>query len=465
MRFVALATDFDGTLAHHGEVPAHAVEALDRFVASGRRLILVTGRELNELLDIFPQIDRFDCVVAENGALLYTPATAERRPLGEPPPQAFLDVLRARGVPVAVGASIVATVEPHETTVLEAIRDLGLELQVIFNKGAVMVLPASMNKATGLAEALEQLGLSPHNVAAIGDAENDHALLQAAEYGVATSNAIDTLRDSADRTSARHSSDAVVELIDDILAHDLRDTPPRKPRRTVLLGEDETGAAHSLPTAWTNILVAGSPGSGKSTLATVILERLYEQDYQFCVIDSKGDYEHLEAGIVFGNTERAPSAEEVLTALEKPGSNPIVNLSALPPHDRPRFFAELLPMLEALRARSGRPHWLLMDEMHHLMPRDWNAAALAQGLGGMIYVTAHPDTLAATVAPTVDWVLALGARPRQTLQAFAATVGATAPAFEAQDLQRGEAALWQPASDERAKRLRLAPQRSERRRR
>lgn len=456
MRFVALATDYDGTLAHHGEVPAHAIEALDRFVASGRKLILVTGRELDELLGIFPQIDRFDCVVAENGALLYTPATGERKPLGEPAPQAFLDALRERGVPMSVGASIVATVEPHEIAVLKTIRDLGLELQVIFNKGAVMVLPPSMNKATGLAEALERLGLSPHNVAAIGDAENDHALLQAAEYGVATGNAIETLRDAADRASARHSTDAVIELIDDILAHDLRDTPARKPRRTILLGEDGTGAAQCLPTAWTNILVAGGAGSGKSTLTALMLERLREQDYQFCVLDSKGAYEHLDAGILFGNAERAPSVEEVLTALEKPASNPIVNLVALPAHDRPRFFAELLAMLQALRAKSGRPHWLVMDDTHEVIPRDWNAAEFSQGLDGMIYVTAHPDVLAAPVARAVDCVLALGAQPRQTLQAFAEKVCAATPAVEAMDLQPGEALLWHPASNAGATRLRLA---------
>ena len=42
---------------------------------------------------------------------------------------------------LAVGASIVATVTPHEAEVLETIRQQGLELQLIFNKGAVMILP------------------------------------------------------------------------------------------------------------------------------------------------------------------------------------------------------------------------------------------------------------------------------------------------------------------------------------
>ena len=84
--------------------------------------------------------------MAENGALIYRPATREERLLGERPPQKFVDMLRAKGVgPISVGRSIVATWEPHEKTVLETIHECGLELQVIFNKGAVMILPAGVN--------------------------------------------------------------------------------------------------------------------------------------------------------------------------------------------------------------------------------------------------------------------------------------------------------------------------------
>lgn len=54
---------------------------------------------------------------------------------------------------------------PHETDVIEALRDLGLDLRVIFNnKGAVMILPGGANKATGLMTALDELSLSRHLV-------------------------------------------------------------------------------------------------------------------------------------------------------------------------------------------------------------------------------------------------------------------------------------------------------------
>jgi hydroxymethylpyrimidine pyrophosphatase-like HAD family hydrolase len=191
MRYHALAADYDGTLAHHGRIDDETWSALRRLRDSGRKLVMVTGRQIEDLLEIVPHPDVFDRIVAENGALIYEPATRETRPTSDvEPPARFVEALRRRGVaPIAVGHTIVATWEPHEDTVLHVIRELGLELQVIFNKGAVMVLPSGVNKATGLAMALTELGLSAHNVVGVGDAENDHALLQACECGAAVANA------------------------------------------------------------------------------------------------------------------------------------------------------------------------------------------------------------------------------------------------------------------------------------
>ena len=142
MYFLAVATDYDGTIAHHGSVKTETVAALKRCKESGRRLILVTGRELPDLKRAFSEIKIFDRVVAENGALIYDPSTEEERVIAPAPPAIFIERLKQRKVePLSIGRSIVATWEPHETTVLETIRDLGLELQIIFNKGAVMVLP------------------------------------------------------------------------------------------------------------------------------------------------------------------------------------------------------------------------------------------------------------------------------------------------------------------------------------
>jgi hypothetical protein len=143
MRYLTLACDYDRTVAHHGVLEADTIAALERLLASGRRLVLVTGRIVEDLERVCPRLDLFEWVVAENGGVLYRPRTKETVPLRERPPGRFVDLLAGRGVtPLAVGQVVVATWEPHESTVLSVIKELGLELQVIFNKGAVMVLPA-----------------------------------------------------------------------------------------------------------------------------------------------------------------------------------------------------------------------------------------------------------------------------------------------------------------------------------
>src|SRR5213595_1305473 len=222
MRYHALACDYDGTIAWGGEVSEDTVLALQEVRKSGRKLILVTGRELDDLIKVFPRLDLFDRVVAENGALLYRPATREERRLAERPPEEFIRELIHRGAErVSVGRVIVATWRPHETTAVECIRDFGLELQVIFNKGAVMILPSGVNKATGLNAALRELGLSPHNVVGIGDAENDHAFLSLCECSVAVENALDTLKERVDWVTKEGHGNGTVELIQALIGTDL----------------------------------------------------------------------------------------------------------------------------------------------------------------------------------------------------------------------------------------------------
>ncbi len=210
----ALATDFDGTLAHNGKVNPRTLAALERWKSAGHRLILVTGRELNEFIATFPEIGLFDLAVMENGAVLHDPGTGESVALAEAPPTAFVARLHEKGLPIQVGMVIVATWEPHENTVLEAIKDLGLELQVIFNKGAVMILPSGVNKATGLLSALERMGLRADEVAGIGDAENDHAFLKLCGASVAVSNALPAIKSEVDYVTDGDHGDGVVELID-----------------------------------------------------------------------------------------------------------------------------------------------------------------------------------------------------------------------------------------------------------
>jgi hydroxymethylpyrimidine pyrophosphatase-like HAD family hydrolase len=231
MHYRALAVDYDGTIAHDGVVDGPTFTALRRVTASGRKLILVTGRELDELIEVFPVIGVCDRVVAENGALVYDPATKTSRAIAPAPPPQLVAELAARGVPVSVGRTIIATVEPHEHAVLAAIRDLGLEWYVVFNKGSVMALPSGITKATGLAPVLAELLIPADRVVGIGDAENDHAFLNLCGLAVAVANALPAVKDACDLVTAGARGAGVTELIERLLANDLADVPPNPKRK------------------------------------------------------------------------------------------------------------------------------------------------------------------------------------------------------------------------------------------
>jgi hydroxymethylpyrimidine pyrophosphatase-like HAD family hydrolase len=217
-RFNALATDYDGTLAENGAVGETTLASLRRFKARGGALLLVTGRILPELQDVFPRLDVFDIVVAENGGLLHWPRTGQTQALAEPPPATFVEKLTERGVgPIQCGHCIVATWTPHEVTVLETIKDMGLELSIIFNKGAVMILPTAVNKASGLEAALGALGLDATHTIGVGDAENDLAFLKVCGLSVAVANALDSVKQAADWTTPAARGDGVAQVLDLLL--------------------------------------------------------------------------------------------------------------------------------------------------------------------------------------------------------------------------------------------------------
>src|SRR5688572_22287041 len=255
MRYHALACDYDGTIALHGHVDQPTLDALEDVRKSGRKLILVTGRELDELIHLLPDLRIFDRIVAENGALLYRPETREEVLLAEAPPLRFAEELIRRGArDVSMGRVIVATWEPHEKTALEVIRDQGLALQVVFNKGAVMVLPSGINKATGLNAALLELGLSPHNVAGVGDAENDHAFLRLCECSVAVANALGMLKERVDWVTEHDHGKGTEQLVERMIATDLADLEDRLHHR-VSLGTRADGTEVFVSPYGKNVLI------------------------------------------------------------------------------------------------------------------------------------------------------------------------------------------------------------------
>ena len=221
MRFQALATDYDGTIARDGIVADATLTALGRVRDSGRKLILNTGRELPGLFTAFARWKIFDLIVAENGAVLYEPASDTIQPLAEPAPPALVAALQHAKVPLSVGHSIVATDLPHENIVLQAIHDQRLDWHIILNKSSVMALPSGVDKATGLAAALRKLAIAPRDVVGVGDAENDEPFLKSCGFAVAVANALDELKARVNLTTTGEDGDGVQELIERLVTGEL----------------------------------------------------------------------------------------------------------------------------------------------------------------------------------------------------------------------------------------------------
>lgn len=455
MHYIALATDYDGTIAHDGRVDEATLAALERLRLSGRKLILVTGRELEDLQRVFPDLGRFDRIVLENGGLLHRPDTRETVELGPPPPPAFVERLRERGVPrISVGRVVVATWRPHEDAVLHAIQEMGLEHHIIFNKDAVMVLPSGVNKASGLDQALADLGLAPHNVVGVGDAENDHAFLMRCGCSVAVANALPALKDEADLVTGGVRGDGVVELVGRLLDDDLASLDRRLRHHRLRLGERVAPGRRRkpvyLPPFRHNVLVTGTSGGGKTNMTTAMIEEFLDLGCQVCVLDPEGDYEQMPGLLRLGDATRPPNMTEAMTALEVPQRSVALDLLGVPVAERPAFLAALLAEIRALRSRTGRPHWLVIDEAHHMLPREGGPAAevLDGQVKGLFMVTIEPEHLAPRALAAADSVVAVGREPDRTLRRYAGLTGVPAPEAATVELGKHEALLWAPGGQE-----------------
>jgi hypothetical protein len=463
MRYLALASDYDGTLACDGRVDEETIRAVERLIHSGRRFILVTGRELPDLQSVFPRLDLCERVVGENGALLYNPATREKRTLAVRPSEQFLKDLQGRGVnDLSMGEVIIATWRPFERQAIEAIRDSGLELQIIFNKDAVMILPSGVNKMTGLSCALEELRLSQHDVVGIGDAENDHAFLESCEFSVAVANAIPALKEKATLVTKGARGAGVREVIEKLLADDLSEFNAKLSHGGILVGATEDGDL-MLPRYGSNVLVCGQSGSGKSTLVTGLLERIMEKKYQICLIDPEGDYENLPGCRTVGDETHAPAISHVMQVLEDPKTQVIVNLVGVAAADRPDCFVSLITEVQKHRLRTGRPHWLVIDEAHHVLPREWASVSsvVTEELSNLMLITVHPEHVSQVALKKMNTVIIVGRQPRALLEEFAGAADIPAPDVSENDLPRDHALLWFCRENRVLPDVKIEPSRSE----
>src|SRR5439155_1211248 len=267
--------------------------------------------------------------------------------LGDPPEAALIEELRRRGVPFDVGSSIIATVEAYAEAALAAIRETGVERTLVFNKGALMLLPGGVTKGTGLEAALTVVALSPHA---------------------------------------------------------------------------------------TRLLIVGPSASGKSTLTGLLVERLVESGRSVLLIDPEGDYQtfaEIERVVVLGgSSERAlPTPDELRQLLHQPRTSLVLNLSAMSRAEKVAYATKALSAVAFVRSTTGLPHWLILDEAHHIAPADGSPVVdlLRGGAESLCMITLAVTDLAPDVRVLPNVVAAT------ELEAFAAATraatGGRAPAL------------------------------------
>jgi len=394
----AIACDFDGTTAINGQLAPEVAAALATARVQGYVTLLVSGRLLEDLRALTPDLSMFDAVVAENGAVIHLPYADRIIQLGVPPPNEFLGELRAHGVPFHVGNVVVGTWDRHTAAVLELVRRSGVDCQPIFNREALMLLPSGVNKAFGTCRALEELERSARNLIAFGDAENDLPLLSMAEVGVAARGAVPVLAAHADDHLTQAGGAGVAHYIHRLL--EAHGTVPTPPRHQLVLGTTAEGTPAALPASGTNVMISGDPRSGKSWLTGLVAEQLLDRGYLLCILDPEGD--HLSLGqrrhvLVLGADLALPDPSAVPRVLRSQGVSIVLNLAPLSVQAQTAYVNAVLHELESCCAQIGLPNWIVIDEAQYFFHETSALARRFAGTVNFLFATHRPSLVSDVV--------------------------------------------------------------------
>lgn len=402
--FHALALDYDGTLTDSGRPDQALLDSLREQRDSGRKLLLVTGRILAELRhEFFDMEDWFDIIVAENGAVLRRGNIS--RTLAPPVSQALDKALRQRGVPFRRGQVLLAFDGQYDNIVFEELKRLGLDSQVIRNRAASMLLPAGVTKRSGLTEALHILGVSAHSTIAVGDSENDLALFEECELGVAVANSIESLKAQADMVLEEPSAAGVLQFLRSAVIGDEHRIPTSRWRLEVGLSTERQPV--TLPASQINLLITGGATGGKSYAAGLLAEQLIEMQYTLCILDPEGDHVALDLlrdVIVVGGEQPLPSVPQLAHLLQHNRDSLVIDMSQLSPAEQVAYAALALEVFRKQRARNGMPHWIFADEAHMAIVGDADNMFVA-GEKGYCMITYKPDAVLKQADMTFDFVL------------------------------------------------------------
>jgi hydroxymethylpyrimidine pyrophosphatase-like HAD family hydrolase len=465
MRLRAIALDYDGTIATEGVLHPAVRASIQQARQRGLVVIIVTGRILSDLRRVAGSLDFVDGVVAENGAVVSLP-NGLAMSLAHAPPTSFLTELSGHGIIFQVGQCVVEMDAAFAQAAISLIQKLELPLAIEFNRSRMMLLPESISKSTGLRELFNILGVSCHNAVGIGDAENDHGLINSCEYGVAVEWGSCLLKQKADYVISGSGPEAVAAYIDQLSSQlRLSNVFVKGGQHKLVLEVTEGIPSLEIAIRGRNLLIAGDSKSGKSSLAGLLCEQMILKGYTVYVFDPEGDYDSLAMlpnTIMFGAGRLLPRFEDLKMLLPQ-GLSLVLNLSHLGHDEKAAYIAHHLPLAAKYRRRRGFPHRILLDECHYFLHRPDGEQLLDPDLDSYTLVTYRPSQLAQPIRRSMEVVLATRLTDRIDVDVLRAlAMGDTSRSDwhgPLADLAIGEAALLPPTAEARGdvRRFKVAP--------
>jgi Cof subfamily protein (haloacid dehalogenase superfamily) len=272
-RLVAL--DIDGTLLDpYGELTGAACEAVGSLARAGLRVVLCTGRRFRTSLPVARRLGLEGAIVCNNGVLVKDLASGKTLQHEFLPREVYQEVLllmREMGPPLVYvdgyheGTDMLtestdaahsfqqeyladnteftrvvddlAATRPEEVIMMSAMADadslsalraraleaLGERVRThsLINKNYRGSILEFLSPASGKWTALERVaaaaGITPEEIAAVGDDSNDAEMIRHAGLGIAMGNAVDAAREHADVVVRSNAEGGVLEAIERVL--------------------------------------------------------------------------------------------------------------------------------------------------------------------------------------------------------------------------------------------------------
>lgn len=214
----AIAVDIDGTITDKNrKICINAIKALRKAEEKGFPVILVTGNILCTAKMVSTMVGTSGGIVGENGGIILTrkrklirgdikkckPAYEFLKSKYEVHKTEFSDLRLSE---IAINRDIDVNI------VRETVKNFDVE--VYDTKFAIHITDPLINKGKSLEIVAGDMGITPDEIFAVGDSENDLEFLKVAGFKVAVSNADEELKANADYVTKKPYGDGTAEAIE-----------------------------------------------------------------------------------------------------------------------------------------------------------------------------------------------------------------------------------------------------------